>query len=392
MFHLGGKNDSAVYGVLFHISSGSVQASIVASYPGRTLPLLIYENHTRLRVSTEPSDVRRVREAILSLALTLSQDGITALRAHDRHARITRTLVSCGSPWSYALARTVSYENDEPFKVTKTLLEDLIESAEKELRSSITEETTRSKDFTIVEQTTTDILINDYEVANPIGKTGISCALSHMVGLVPTELVHAFTELHDKLFPESELTIHTYLLTEYCVLRDIYPDTTTCTIIDVSAESTEFGIIENNLLVENASILQGSNTFIRAVAEETGRPISDIETLIATNQTRHTLELPELAQQTELYVTAISDCLHKIATRKTLPHDILITIHHPYGQLFKDILHKAFLATTHKEPNSLALQHNLLFEVIPGTSCGIHMAVTLRFFHKLHSCGGLRSE
>ena len=152
MFHFGSRQGSPAYGVILDSGSGSIGAAIVESNPDRTLPTLIYGTQTSLRISTEAHDVRRVREALLSTALTLSQEGLTALRKHNSHAKITRILVTCGSPWSYTIARSVSYENDEPFKITKSLIHDLAESAEEEIRAHTQEPAPLSQDFTVVER------------------------------------------------------------------------------------------------------------------------------------------------------------------------------------------------------------------------------------------------
>ena len=392
MFHFGSRQGSPAYGVILDIGSGSIGAAIVESNPDRTLPTLIYGTQTSLRISTEAHDVRRVREALLSTALTLSQEGLTALRKHNSHAKITRILVTCGSPWSYTIARSVSYENDEPFKITKSLIHDLAESAEEEIRAHIQETAPLSQDFTVVERATTDVAINDYVVNEPIGKTGTICSLSHMIGLVPKELLEGLREVKEKLFPEAELAVHTYLLATYCVLRDLYPHTHAFTIIDVSGEATEFGIVENNLLSENKSLAYGSNTFIRGVMEETGSPASDIETLIATEGKNHITERAELEKQAKAYIEAVTGSIQTLTEHRALPRDTIITAHHPYEQLFKDMIRLALLEAQKTEPNVLAIEQNLIHEVLPHGTYSTHLALSARFFHKLHSCGELENE
>jgi len=379
-----------VYGVLFDIGSGSVGAAIVESHPDRALPTLIYSTRSILRVSTEKQDVRRVREALLGASLTLSQEGQTALRTHNAKAKISRMLVTCGSPWAYTLARSVSYENDEPFKITKSLLHDLAESAEDEILTQVRKDAEKAHDaFEVVERATMDIAINDYVVANPIHKMGTVCSLSHMVGLVPSEIIAALNDVHSKLFPTAELKVHTYLLGLYCVLRDLYPQTRAFSIIDVTGEATEFGIVENNLLVENTCVPYGSNTFIRGVMKETGSPASDIETMIAAEGSSHLTERPELVREAAAYTQEIAKALDTLLLHRTLPRDTAITVRHPYGQLFGDMLRNALSTATKTEPRMLDLEHTLLHEVVPGLVPDTHIALIARFFHKLHGCGEL---
>jgi hypothetical protein len=389
MFRFGSRGDSSVYGVVFDIGSGSVGAAIVESNPERSLPTLIYSTRSSLRLSDEAQDARRVREALLAASLTLSQEGQSALRKHDSHGRITRMLVTCSSPWSHTLARSISYENDEPFKITKTLIHDLAESAEQEILSQLRAQNSRvGESFEVVERATMDIAINDYVILNPIHKTGISCSLAHMVGLVPTEIVSALHEVQSKLFPSAELKIHTYLLGLYCVLRDLYPGTHAFSIIDVTSEATELGIVEGGLLVENISIPFGTNTFLRGIMKETGSPASDIETMIAAERNGHLVDRDELKGQIAAYAESLRTAIDTLTARRALPRDTALTTRHPYEQLFGDMVRNAILAGG-IEPHMLDLEHTLLHEVVPGLTPDTHIALIARFFHKLHGCGEL---
>lgn len=390
MFHFGSRGNMPIYGVLFDIGSGSVGAAIVESHPERTLPTLIYSTRSSLRVSTEEQDVRRVREALLAASLTLSQEGQAALRAHNTKAKISRMLVTCGSPWAYTLARNVSYENDESFKVTKSLLHDLAESAEEEILTYIRKDNQKAHEaLEVVERATMDIAINDYVITNPLHKTGTTCSLSHMVGLVPQEIITALNEVHSKLFPTTELKVHTYLLSLYCVLRDLYPDTHAFSIIDVTGEATEFGIVENNLLIENTCVPYGSNTFTRGIMKETGSPASDIETMIAAEGSSHLMERPELMAEAAHSTKEITKAFDTLLLHRTLPRDTAITVRYPYGQLFGDMLRNTLSAATKTKPRMLDLEHTLLHEVVPGLVPDTHIALIARFFHKLHGCGEL---
>jgi len=56
------------------------------------------------------------------------------------------------------------------------------------------------------------------------------------------------------------------------VVREIFPRLHSLCVIDVTGEATEFGIIENDILVENTFITSGTSTFVRDVMRETGKP------------------------------------------------------------------------------------------------------------------------
>lgn len=387
MFHFGSRGGAPLYGAILDIGSGSIGIAIVESNPARALPTIIYTNRIPMRAGVD-GDARRAREAVLSATLTLSQDGLTALRSYNKHAKIGRMLATCGSPWSYTVARTVSYEDDEPFKVTKTLLHDLAESAEGEILSQVRSNTSAAH-FEVVERATLDIAVNDYVVQDPTHQTGTVCSLSHMVGLIPADLRAGLNEVQEKLFPGITLTIHTYLLANYCVLRDLYPKTPAFTIIDVASETTEIGIVENNLLVENTHIEAGTSSFVRSVAETTGSPESDVESIIAGAGKNHRIDQDELQSEARAYIETVSTSLTTASEHRSLPHELVVTARPPYTKFFKDMLNEAFQTAAGTEPHVITLEHSLLHEVIPGVIPDTHLALDARFFHKLHGCGEL---
>lgn len=389
MFHFGSPRDEVTYGVLLNVSSASITVAIVESKTAASLPIILYTNETLLRTGTTESDLRRVREALLSIILTLSQEGLSALRTHNPHARIQKILVSCGAPWAHSVARKVSYENEEAFKVTEGILNDLVQSAEEEIHTYLEKEASALDDFVVVERATTDISINDYVVENPISKIGTTCGLSHMVGLIPKELLEALTEARDRLFPDTELVVHTSLLVSYCILRDLYPHTDAFTIIEVSGEATEFGIVEHNLLSQNKSFPYGSATFIRAIAKEKECPVSDAATLVAAQGKNHLTEDPQFETQVHTYTDLVRTCMQEMTQKQTLPRATVIIVHHSFTQIFKDMNRLAYLALEKTEPQIISLEEQLFHEVTPGIVCELPIVITSQFFHKLSQCGAL---
>ncbi len=285
MFGLGKQREGVLYGALFDIGSESIGIAIVVSEKKEIQPKILFSHRVDIRVSKTASGfeehMRRMKEALFSASLILSRDGIEALKAHDAHGRVGKLLVTVSAPWSHTISRSVSYEGETDLKVTRDLIDDLIGSAETEIKKQI-DETKEGMNFPslIVERSTIDVRINDYSVHQPIGLRGSNISLVHVTGLIPEDILHAVTEVEEKVFPHTALQSHTFMLVLYCVLRDVLKEATALTVIHVTGESTELGIIENETLVETIAFPCGLNTIVRGLMDNDRMTGSEITSLL----------------------------------------------------------------------------------------------------------------
>jgi hypothetical protein len=391
MFHLRQHSSDTVYGVLIDISSGTVGVAIVSSKLGEKLPQLIYTYRNTMRITKyggeKSENIRRVREALFSASLTLSQEGIGVLSNHDAHATITKLYITCSAPWSFTIARTVDLKNDDSIKVTGTIIDDLIQSAETEILNYLhTLPEVSEEEFSIVERTTVDYRVNDYPTTHPIGHTGTELSLTHIAGLVPQDVIGVVEEVREKLFPHIELHTHTYMLVMYCVVRDMFPHTHTMCIVDITGEATEFAVIEEGLLVENTFIPVGSNTFIRDIMSATGKPSADIQSFISGTETGSTTDTSYETYK-DAYEQEVCTALQHIQERHAIPKKLIVTVQQSYQHFFEPMVMNAFEKTIHTRPHMLAIRKSNTDTVMHGTGDDIYLAICARFFHKIHALG-----
>ncbi len=394
MFGLGSKKN-ALYGVLIDIGSGSVAVGIVKSDHTEKIPHIIFSHRVYTHIgksNTAKTDhMRKIREALFSASLILSKDGLQALTAYDSHAKIQKIFVTCASPWAVTVARNVSYENEEELKITESLIDDLIQSAEQEIEEKIGETgISGSLVLEIVERTTVDVRINEYSVVHPVGLHGKQIDLTHITGLVPKAILEAVYEVQDKIFTNARVHAHTFMLVMYCVIRDIFPKLDSHIIINVTAEATEFGIVENGTLVETISTPYGANTLVREISEKTNKAEADIISLLRgyteNTLTQHAHE--EVEVSIAPYSAAVQKVFSDIMVYRAIPGTCIITAQPQYNDLFKQLITRAVDDITKVTHTSLMLPHEA-FENIsaPDASPDIFITTSARFFHKLHGCG-----
>ncbi|HEU4677547.1 MAG TPA: hypothetical protein VFS75_02405, partial [Candidatus Paceibacterota bacterium] len=269
------------YGALIDVASGTIGIAIVASDAVKKLPEIIYENRIDMRVGKRAAaEIRRVREMLLSASLSFSE-GFASLRAIDPRARVSSLSVTVAAPWSYTVTNAVEYKDDAPFKITPTMLRDLVDSAEATILEGMRKDPdAAAENLEIIERVTTNVTVNDYPVPDPLKVEGTSLALSHVVGLVPRDILTSVHEIQDKLFQGTTLRVHTSMCTLFAVAEELYPRLSSFCLVNVSGEATEFGIATEGTLTDSIFIPKGTNGFMKKVMEDTGRPLADVESAL----------------------------------------------------------------------------------------------------------------
>ena len=392
MFLFGNDDDAVSYGVLIDVSSGSVGIAIAESNPESPAPSILYSERISMRITKhgaeESENIRRIKETLFSASLTLSQDGIKALHEHNPKARLSKMYVTCSTPWSYTTARNVYYEEDENFRVTDEIIDDLVKGAESEMLSEATDADHIKGDvFEIVERATVDYTINDYAIENPRKLTGKTFGLTHIGGLVPSEIFDSIEEIHTKFFPQTELKVHTYMFAMYCVLRDLFPTYPSLFIIDVTAETTEYALVEDSILIENTFTASGSSSFIRDTMTETGQPASDIQTLMSTESGTTHLDSSKIAQSIEVYKKQISEMILKLQEKKIVPNTVVVTSQMPYEYFFASIILDCLETLFENKPKVLDLKQEIQKISSFGSEIDVYLMILTQFFHKSHKCG-----
>ena len=392
MFLFGNDDDAVSYGVLIDVSSGSVGIAIAESNPESPAPSILYSERISMRITKhgaeESENIRRIKETLFSASLTLSQDGIKTLHEHNPKARLSKMYVTCSTPWSYTTARNVYYEEDENFRVTDEIIDDLVKGAESEMLSEATDADHIKGDvFEIVERATVDYTINDYAIENPRKLTGKTFGLTHIGGLVPSEIFDSIEEIHTKFFPQTELKVHTYMFAMYCVLRDLFPTYPSLFIIDVTAETTEYALVEDSILIENTFTASGSSSFIRDTMTETGQPASDIQTLMSTESGTTHLDSSKITQSIDAYKKQISEMILKLQEKKIVPNTVVVTSQMPYEYFFASIILDCLETLFENKPKVLDLKQEIQKISSFGSEIDVYLMILTQFFHKSHKCG-----
>ncbi len=394
MFGFGSASKRPQYGIIIDISSGSVGIAIVESDKAKPIPRVIFSHRMNMRIgktNTMPGErMRQMRETLFSASLLLSRDGLAALSAHNSRAKISKIFLVCSSPWAHTISRNVSYEGETDFKVGTELITDLESSAETGLEKDIDDPSLAfSADFQVVERATVDVRVNGYSVQDPLDLTGKTLSLSHVTGFILKDIIAAVEEVRDKILTNTEIQAHSAMLVSYCVFRDLFPKTSDLTLINVTGESTEIGIIEHGVLLETHSVLYGSNTLIREITGNTDQTPEYIATMLRTyseeklsNESRDVIDT-----HAKMYDVELVKLFETVHARRNIPKTIIVSAEPSVEHFVLGRILKMLGQVTGQESDVLHIKDEVLDHIVEDENADKRLAIQARFFHKLHSCG-----
>ena len=296
MSFLSSHNNEIRYGVIVDIGSGSVLASIVESDPAQTYPKIIWSKreYAPLRqVDTLNRTVKSIMTTLMGVMMTLDSEGRQVFTQKSPKEKISYLQFTIAAPWSYTVAKTISYSNEEEFIVTENFVDELLRMAEQKVLEELKEnEEIHKLDLSLISRITADIVANGYSI-DIIGKQKAkSLKVVELNAITNEGIVKEIEEVREKMFPRTDLTLYSFMMPFFYTILDLYSNTVECCLIDITYEATEIGIVRDGVLQYCSHIPYGSISLAREISTILSVPL---------DEAHNYLELDDLSQVLEKY-------------------------------------------------------------------------------------------
>ncbi len=110
--------------------------------------------------------------------------------------------------------------------------------------------------------------MNGYKIAEIYGKKVKDVELAFFMTSAPEYVLKELKDTVRKYFNFRSSNFHSFALSSFSAIRDIYSDKENFIFIDVHGESTALSIIKDNVFVESVSFPVGKNFFVRQISEK----------------------------------------------------------------------------------------------------------------------------
>lgn len=281
--------------------------------------------------------------------IMISKNGFTQAYLKNKKAYISSVLVSFSSPWFVSRSKNIHLDQDVPFVITKSFIENILETEknlyEKELAKSEYEKVFEGE-IKIIENIVVHTMVNGYPILNSIGKrTKIFDASIYTSYVSKSVLDIVYNQIfkHTHIHNEN-LFVSTFPLISFTITRDLFPSADSFLFMDIGAEVTDITFVSNNSIVDIASYQSGRNFIIRQIAKKFKVSTEIAESLLHMYNTKSSDEETTLIIQSVLldsekeWSIYFDDACTELSKKSVLPSNIFVMAENDVTQIYNDYL------------------------------------------------------
>lgn len=387
-------------GAIVDIGSASVLVAIVSSKAGESFPHIVWSHreHAPLRsADSVEQSAKAVMTAFMNALLNFDGEGRRALSEYKSNARISELQCTIAAPWSYTVTKSINYEQDTPFEITRNLIEELIRAAHDKTTSELTEnESINNLGLTVIASTTLDLLANGYRIRDAEHEMTKTLSLNHVSAVTQQYLVDMIDEMRHKLFMGTTERKISYILALYLVTQDLFKDLNDVCLVNITYEASEIGVVRDGTLHYSTHIPFGSFSLAREISNVTSVPLYEAFGYLHSPEPYSFMEaLPSNQKEAveavfEAYIQSVAELFHETGDDLSIPREIYLHSDLMSEPLFFDIVQKATKRATKSEPTIKLITPIILRRMsgkrsenksapIPDDTA---MLVSAQFFHK----------
>lgn len=401
LFSSGRKNDR--YGIIIDVGSGSVLTAIVHSNSHTIHPTVVWAHreHAALKkVESVQQSAKSVMTAFLNASMKLDSEGRKALKEYDSSSKLSLLQITISAPWSYTVTKSVTVTQDEPIEISENLIDELIQSAQKQVEEDLQEhEATSELDLKVIARATMDFLSNGYRVKEIEGEQAKKLQLTQATVVSQNYLMSEIENVKQKLFPSATVNTTSFILLYYCTMRNLFPNNDDLCLIDITDEATEIGIVRDGSLTYSTHTPYGYFSVAREISEVTNIPLHEAlghlksESIDALKAKISESKSEEVDIIFKSYIENVTNLFHETGDTLSIPKTLIVHADMNFEPIFIPTIQRAAKIATKIEHTAVSLaeklsesystEENAKRAVMPNDT-SLYLAA--EFFHKQKHC------
>jgi hypothetical protein len=226
--------------------------SIIKSNPNQTYPEVLWAKREYVplrKISSLNDTAKHVMTSLVNALMALESEGRAVFRERTGSNKLPETQVTIAAPWSYTITKNITYAHEEPFTLSSELTKELLRTAHQKVEEDIvTNERTTQLGLSVISRSLIGLTANGYAIRTPNNQPVKSLRVVEASAVAQDYLVDALRESIDKVLPEADVYLYSFILIYFYIFRELFSDTTEYCLIDVTYEATELGIVRDGML------------------------------------------------------------------------------------------------------------------------------------------------
>lgn len=348
------KNSHHNYGVIIDIGSGSVLVAIVASDRSKSHPEIIWSKREYAplkQIDSISQSAKNVMTSLINALMLLDSEGRKVFREKTGKNKLPETQISIAAPWSYTVTKSISYRHDEPFTITKDLIEELLRTAHKKIEEELEEnERANNLGLEIISRKIISLIANGYSIKFASNQKAKTLQIIEANAIAQEYLVDAINDVKDKVLPDTHISLYSFILLFYYLMREFSPDVNDYCLVDITYEATELGVIRNGALNYSTHTPFGSFSLAREIAGVLKVPLEEAFGYLKQEDPEAFFSQYTATQQHEIeeifnnYQKRLVDLFHETGDSLAIPKKVYL-----HGNLFTEPFFKKHVAEAAKK-------------------------------------------
>ncbi len=330
--------------LLLDIGNGSITGALVLFKP-KEKPLFLCTSESRFNIPDVPNSSKLVDDVTVllnSLIENLIKNGLKHKYWIGKKFKVVESLVVFSSPWFISKTKHLILSKETPFIISPRFIDGIVENEEKVFLAELGEEA----EFEMVEKSVVHTRINGYNLDNSLGKKTKNLDAYLHIALVSRGVIDRINTVIQRNIhiPREKISIHTFPLISFTVIRDVFSAISDFLIMDITAEVTDLTLIQEDVIKGSVSIPSGKNFILRQIAKAfdvTFEIAESILHLFFENKLdeQGVLKMEDVIVNVEKeWSIYLENGLSELSLEMTLPSNVYLTSDIDVADIYKDFL------------------------------------------------------
>ena len=392
------KHKSTAPVIIFDIRSGSIGAALITFKTGG-VPTVLHSIRTPISFQKEIRPdlfLKRMLGTLEGVALELEQKGIAKLdRGLFGPKKIGQILCVFSSPWYTSQNKILTIERKKSFTVSTDFIGKMLSKAKKHFEKSVEENeaTKHIRNPQVIESNVIYTTLNGYKTSNPYGRKANSVEIAVFFSLISCDVSKMVTEVFEKVFNTREISFHSFALTSFSVIRDIFHAEENFLIMDISGEITDISLIREGVLLETVSFPIGKFSMLRRIAYALKTIPEEAHSLVRLHFESKRKGTPAVEKELEAaekeWQSMLGQALTDLSEGILLPKTVFLTVDSDLGEWFRCIIsgyalgQESFTAGPFSVVTLNGTKFHKYYDVRKGVESDSFLGLETLFFHKV---------
>ncbi|MSR78770.1 MAG: hypothetical protein EXS59_01325 [Candidatus Taylorbacteria bacterium] len=256
--------------------------------------------------------------------------------------------VTISAPWHASEVKVLRESFEKSTVISTSKIAGMLEAEDQSFEKRMVSDGKNVQGFVPVERKIVEVRLNGYPTGSPFGKVAKDVEVRFFESIASPEVLNIIKTSIDKHFSIEDVKVHSFSLTAFSSIRDLFPAINDFLIVQIDGEITDVTIVKNNSIVEMVSFPLGHNSLLRTLGTIcVNHPNCTLESLLVLHKEKGISGIDKVKVDSAIEATRkgwlsyFNSAISGFSEEMFLPRTLFLFEDLPHTSLFEDFLRQA---------------------------------------------------